>query len=53
MVLFILDPAHVVYEIEHVIRSEKRKNKTWHYVKFLFYPEKFNEWIPDENFVKR
>lgn len=34
-----------VYKVEKVLRTQKRKGKTWYLVKFRGYPDKFNQWV--------
>jgi hypothetical protein len=38
------------FEVEKIIGTKKIKDKTYYLVKFLYYPSKFNEYIPAENF---
>lgn len=40
------------FEVEKVLKTKKLNNKKFYYVKFLFYSNKFNLWIPEENFKK-
>lgn len=42
----VLDEA---FRIEKVVSTRKRKGKKEAFVKYLGWPEKFNEWIPHEN----
>jgi|GEM_PF-907315 len=42
-----------LFRIEKVIKSEKRKGKTWHYVKWKGFNDSYNSWIPGENIVKK
>jgi hypothetical protein len=37
------------FEIEKILKTVTKKGKKYHLVKFLFYPPKFNQYIPDEN----
>ena len=37
------------FEIEKVISEKKVRGKKYYLVKFLYYPSKFNEYIPEEN----
>jgi len=37
------------FEIEKILGSKKVKGKKYFLVKFLYYPSKFNEFIPEEN----
>lgn len=37
------------FEVEEILKTKKVKSKTFYYVKYVFYPKKFNEWIPAEN----
>ena len=41
------------FRIEKVLKTEKRKGKTWHYVKWKGYNDSHNSWIPSENIVKK
>ena len=34
-----------IYKIEKIIKTRKRKGETEHFVKWLGYPSKFNQWI--------
>jgi AAA+ superfamily predicted ATPase len=38
------------FEVEEVLGKKKIKNKTFYLVKYLYYPAKFNQYIPEENF---
>ena len=38
--------------VEKILHSKKVKGKTYYLVKYLFYPNKFNEWIPEKNLIK-
>jgi len=40
-----------LFEVEEVLKTKSVKKKKWFYCKFLFYPSKFNLWIPEENMV--
>jgi len=37
------------FEIEKVIKTKLINNKKWLFVKYLYYPNKFNQWIPESN----
>jgi len=37
------------FEIEKVIKTKFINKKKWLYVKYLYYPNKFNQWIPESN----
>lgn len=37
------------FEVEKVLQTKTVKRKKWFLCKFLFYPSKFNLWIPEEN----
>lgn len=39
------------FEVEKVLKTKKEKGKKLFLVKYLFYPAKFNQWIPEENMV--
>ena len=41
------------FRIEKVLKTEKRKGKTWHYVKWKGFNDSYNSWIPSENIVKK
>jgi hypothetical protein len=41
------------FRIEKVLKTEKRKGKTWHYVKWKGFNDSYNDWIPSENIVKK
>jgi len=38
-----------LFEVEEVLKTKVVKKKKWLLCKFLFYPAKFNQWIPEEN----
>ena len=40
-----------IYKIEKVIRKRKRNNKTEILVKWVGYPDKFNQWIPQSDLI--
>lgn len=40
-----------IFEVEEVLKTKTVKKKKWCLVKYLFYPAKFNQWIPEENFT--
>ena len=40
-----------IWKIGDVLKTEKRKGKKWHFVSYLGYPKKFNEWIPAHHMV--
>lgn len=35
--------------VEKILKRRKRRGKTEYYVKYLYYPKKFCQWIPEEN----
>ena len=37
------------FEVEEVLKTKTVKKKKWFLCKFLFYPSKFNQWIPEVN----
>lgn len=37
------------FEVEDILKKKLIKNKLYFYVKYMFYPKKFNQWIPAEN----
>ncbi len=37
------------FAVEKILKKVKRKNKVFFLVKYLFYPSKFNQFIPEEN----
>jgi hypothetical protein len=37
------------FEVEKVLSEKKVRGKKYYLVKFLYYPDKFNEYIPEEN----
>ena len=43
------DYTNNFFEIETILGSKKVKGKKYYLVKFLYYPSKFNEFIPEEN----
>lgn len=40
-----------LFFVEKVLHKKKIKGKNYYLVKFLFYPNKFNEYIPEENLI--
>lgn len=46
------DPEKILYEIEDELKHRTRKGQKETLVKYLFYPQKFNEWTSNENFVQ-
>lgn len=42
------DP-NFIFEIESVLKQRKVRGALQYFVKFLYYPPKFNKWIPAEN----
>jgi hypothetical protein len=38
-----------LFEVEEVLKTKVVKKKKWLLCKFMFYPAKFNQWIPEEN----
>jgi AAA+ superfamily predicted ATPase len=40
---------HDFFSVEKVLGQKTVKNKKYFLVKFLFYPSKFNQYIPEEN----
>ena len=38
-----------LYVVEKILKQRRRKNKTEYFVNFKGYPEKFNEWITEDN----
>lgn len=45
------DPKEVLYEIEKTLKKRTRGGKKEEFVKWLFYPDKFNEWTDQKNIV--
>ncbi len=39
------------FEIEKIIGEKKCRGKKFYLVKFLYYPDKFNEFVPEENMM--
>lgn len=44
--------SDTTYKIEKILDTKKEKGKTLHYVKWLFWPKKFNSWIENTSVVK-
>ena len=42
-----------VYAVNEVLRKRTVRGKRQYLVSFLFYPKKFNEWINEEDWVKK
>ena len=40
-----------IFEVEKVEKRKVVKGKQFLFVKYLYYPAKFNQWIPSENIV--
>lgn len=38
------------FEVEKVLKTKTIKKQKYYFVKFLYYPNKFNMWIPETNF---
>ena len=39
------------FRVEKILKETKRKGEKFYYVKYVHYPPKFNQWIPESNFV--
>lgn len=39
------------FYIEKILKERKRKGKKEFYVKYLYYPLKFCQWVPEENLI--
>ena len=39
------------FEVEKVLSSKIVRGKKYFLVKFLYYPSKFNEFVPEENLI--
>jgi AAA+ superfamily predicted ATPase len=39
--------------VEKILRKKTIKKKVFYFVKYLYYPDKFNQWIPKENFKQQ
>lgn len=39
------------FEIEKVLKEKTTRGKKFYLVKFMYYPSKFNEYIPEENML--
>ena len=37
------------YEVEEVLRKERRRGAMWYLVKWKGWPEEYNEWLPEDN----
>ena len=37
------------FEVEKILKEKTVKGKKYFLVKFMYYPSKFNEYIPEEN----
>ncbi len=37
------------FAVEKILKTVKRNKKKFYLVKYLFYPSKFNQFIPEEN----
>ncbi len=46
-------PTYETFRVEDVLKKRTRNNKEEVYVKYLHYPNKFNQWIPKTNIVKK
>lgn len=42
-------PGDRFFEVEKVLKTKTVRKKKFYLCKFLFYPSKFNMWIPEEN----
>lgn len=41
-----------LFFVEKILHKKKIKNKNFYLVKFLYYPNKFNEYISEDNLIK-
>jgi hypothetical protein len=39
------------FEVEKILKKKTINKKLFYYVKFLYYPPKFNEYVPAENVI--
>ena len=39
------------FEVEKILSSKIVRGKKYFLVKFLYYPSKFNEYVPEENLI--
>lgn len=39
--------------VEKILKHKKVRKKDLYLVKFLYYPAKFNQWLPKENLISR
>lgn len=37
------------FEVEEILKTKVVRSKSFYFVKYLYYPKKFNQWIPAEN----
>jgi hypothetical protein len=37
------------FAVEKILKTKKYRGKTYYLVKYLYYPDKFNQYIPQEN----
>lgn len=44
-------PNHY-HDIEKVLKTKRIKGKKFYYVKFLHYPDKFNAWVSEDDYVE-
>lgn len=40
-----------LFEVEKVLNTKTVRGKKYFLVKYLYYPNKFNQYIPEENFA--
>lgn len=40
------------HDVEKVLQTKKVNGKLFHYVKYLHYPDKFNAWVSEDDFVE-
>jgi hypothetical protein len=37
------------WEVEEILEKKKRAGKIWYLIKWVGYPEEYNEWVPKDN----
>jgi len=50
----VLPPSKLIneeeeYEVEEILEKQRRKGKLWYKVKWIGYPSKYNQWIPEQD----
>lgn len=47
----VIVPANTLFVIEKILKEEKRGRQTWILVKYKYWPDKFNRWMPKKDLI--